>query len=75
MVALLQTPPLNSRQLELLYGEIRWEELSQQGTLPAIYGGFHREHLLKTQLLPYLLPLSSERRLANELAEREFLGS
>ena len=68
-------PVLNSQQLEFLYGEMRWDEIGRQVDMPAIYGAFQREHLLKVHLLPYLLQIASERQLATELGEREFLGS
>jgi ADP-ribose pyrophosphatase YjhB (NUDIX family) len=54
---------------------IRIERLGIGLRMPLYYAGFSTESLLRAHLLPYLVPLKSERALAFELAERPELQS
>lgn len=54
---------------------IRIGRVGRDVRVPLSYAGFSTESLLRTHLLPYLVPLKSERALAFELAERPELQS
>jgi 8-oxo-dGTP diphosphatase len=60
--------PLN--RAERLLRLIELERVSVHIRAPLTYAGFSTEALLRMHLLPYLLPLKSERALAFEVAER-----
>jgi ADP-ribose pyrophosphatase YjhB (NUDIX family) len=57
------------RTSEIL-GSVRLERFGSDIKVPLSYAGFTTESLLRTHLLPYLVPLKSERALAFELGER-----
>lgn len=57
------------RLTDILDG-LRIERISSGLRVPLSYAEFRSEALLKIHLLPYLVPLKSERTLAFELAER-----
>lgn len=64
------TPLVDAYRLPHLVGSIELATLSDDVRLPRTYAGFETQSLFRMHLLPYLLPLKSERALAFEVAER-----
>jgi ADP-ribose pyrophosphatase YjhB (NUDIX family) len=67
------TRPLPAAELKELYRLTDWAEICRTAGLPSVYNGFPAAGMLAAHVLPYLLPLASERALANVLAEHELL--
>jgi 8-oxo-dGTP diphosphatase len=63
--------PLDS--VPSVLGSIRLSRVATGLPIPVSYANFATEALLRAHLLPYVLPLKSERALAYELAERPAL--
>jgi len=66
---------LPSRELEILdlLRKVRWERIATGLSMPLEYGQYSSDVLLKIQLLPYLIPIRSERQLAFAIAEKDVL--
>lgn len=62
-----------SQLLELLR-EVRWDRIAADLSMPLEYGKYASDSLLKIHLLPYLLPIKSERQLAFAVGEKDVLG-
>ena len=65
--------PLSERELKIIFSTTDWAIIDNEPLMEETYNDFSSVSLCKTHLLPYLLPLTSERPLARELREREFL--
>lgn len=62
---------LTYEELVKLYNRVDWDYFAAQIGAQKTYNRFLVVDLLKIHVLPYLLPISSERKLADELSERE----
>jgi 8-oxo-dGTP diphosphatase len=68
----MDVPTREPEILELLR-EVRWDRIASGLSMPLEYGQYASDVLLKAHLLPYLLPLRSERQLAFAIAEKDIL--
>ena len=62
--------PVPLDRLPEILNAISIDRVSSELRIPLYYADFRSESLIKIHLLPYLIPLKSERALAFELAER-----
>lgn len=70
------TPPVEPKAIPRLLESITWSRIAEDLLLPSTYAGHSTLDLLRLHLLPYLIPIRSERALAFEANERpEFLKS